>query len=55
MQRFKEFERELKTKAYSTFALANDQDEDPEEVEKRDCADWCVTMICKNFLEEKSK
>eukprot|EP00392_Amoebophrya_sp_AT5.2_P011461 g11538.t1 len=40
MQRFKEFERELKTKAYSTFALAKDEDEDEEAQEKRDAEDY---------------
>ncbi|CAD7927245.1 unnamed protein product [Amoebophrya sp. A120] len=40
MQRFKEFERELKTKAYSTFALAKDEEEDLDTQEKRDAEDW---------------
>ena len=41
MQRFKDFERELKTKAYSTFALAKDQSEDDlESQEKRDAEEW---------------
>lgn len=46
MQRFKEFERELKTKAFSVYALAKVTDElDLEEVEKRKYQEWLVTNI----------
>jgi len=40
MQRFKDFERDLKTKAFSTSALAKETELDLEEVEKMQYQDW---------------
>merc|ERR1712203_580411 len=45
MQRFKDFERDLKTKAYSTSALAKDHDMDVEEVERLKNQEWLGSTI----------
>ena len=45
MQRFKEFERELKTKAFSSYALMKDEDEDDESAEKRAVKDWIQDQL----------
>lgn len=45
MQRFKEFERDLKTKAFSACALAKGDELDLEEVEKRKNQEWLVSSI----------
>jgi len=45
MQRFKEFERDLKTKAFSTCALARDDDLDIEEAEKIKYQEYLTSTI----------
>merc|ERR1712039_1052008 len=45
MQRFKDFERDLKTKAYSTSALSKDNDLDVEEVERQKNQEWLGSTI----------
>merc|ERR1712129_685191 len=45
MQRFKEFERDLKTKAFSACALAKGDELDLEEVEKRKNQEWLMASI----------
>merc|ERR1712048_365544 len=45
MQRFKDFERDLKTKAFSTCALAKEDELELEEVEKMKNQDWLATTI----------
>merc|ERR1712048_506504 len=45
MQRFKEFERDLKTKAFSTCALAKADELDLEEAEKIKYQEWLVATI----------
>merc|ERR1712232_582714 len=45
MGRFKEFERDLKTKAFSACALAKDDELELEDLEKRKNQDWLVTTI----------
>merc|ERR1712151_225041 len=44
-QRFKDFERDLKTKAYSTSALSKDHDMDVEEVERQKYQEWLGSTI----------
>merc|ERR1711879_797396 len=45
MQRFKEFERDLKTKAFSTCALAKADELELEEAEKMKYQDWLASTI----------
>mmetsp|Transcript_32880 Transcript_32880/g.97667 ORF Transcript_32880/g.97667 Transcript_32880/m.97667 type:complete len:408 (-) Transcript_32880:97-1320(-) len=45
MQRFKDFERDLKTKAFSTSGLSKGDDLELEELEKMKYQDWLTTMI----------
>eukprot|EP00448_Togula_jolla_P011337 CAMPEP_0170598378 /NCGR_PEP_ID=MMETSP0224-20130122/16216_1 /TAXON_ID=285029 /ORGANISM="Togula jolla, Strain CCCM 725" /LENGTH=952 /DNA_ID=CAMNT_0010922927 /DNA_START=52 /DNA_END=2910 /DNA_ORIENTATION=+ len=45
MQRFKEFERDLKTKAFSACALAKSDELELEEAEKRKYEEWLVSTI----------
>merc|ERR1711972_547515 len=45
MQRFKDFERDLKTKAFSSVSLAKEEELDLEEVEKMKYQDWLSQMI----------
>lgn len=45
MQRFKEFERELKTKAYSTQALLKEEDMDVLCVEKKQNIEWLIQQL----------
>merc|ERR1712232_870750 len=45
MQRFKEFERDLKTKAFSTCALAKADELDLEEAEKVKYQEWLASTI----------
>merc|ERR1711920_528491 len=45
MQRFKDFERDLKTKAFSTCALAKNEELDLEEAEKVKYQDWLGQSI----------
>lgn len=45
MQRFKEFERDLKTKAFSTCALAKQDELEIEEVEKMKSQEWLMSTI----------
>merc|ERR1719329_1812555 len=45
MQRFKEFERDLKTKAFSTCALAKDDELELEEAEKIRYQEWLSSTI----------
>lgn len=54
MQRFKEFERDLKMKAFSTCALAKDEDLQIEEAEKVKSQEWLVQTIqtLEKHLEE---
>merc|ERR1712050_201597 len=45
MQRFKEFERDLKTKAFSSCALAKADELELEEAEERKYQEWLGTSI----------
>jgi len=45
MHRFKEFERDLKTKAFSACALAKEDELEIEEVEKLKYQEWIVSVI----------
>lgn len=45
MQRFKDFEREIKTKAFSTLALSKEEDEDLETSEKRKNQEWICNQL----------
>jgi len=45
MQRFKEFEREIKTKAFSTQALSKEEDMDVLSVEKKLNYEWLINQL----------
>lgn len=45
MQRFKDFERELKTKAFSTCALARADELDLEEAERKQYQEWLISTL----------
>lgn len=54
MQRFKEFEREIKTKAFSTQALSKEEDMDVLSVEKKQNYEWLINQLhqLQEFIDE---